>query len=244
MNNIPTMNTVKPPSNFPVPPTFETVREKLKILLDAIQQAIGEGTLHVQEYTKNEAENNIDTSLAPNLVRHKAKMFLVASGQDAKNDEETEDGGFNTQHLPNNGICIRLSGFTVRVLKSADDGGVPPPGISLTRQNFYRQKQALLDFEEFRNGEQHVQPTWGLIVHWAVDSEYNLLKLSVALPVDLPKSENGRLLVECEFDEPYWTRPQRGNVVSIDAVPPPTDLNIPGIRTEPEEKTGEDSTEG
>ena len=76
--------------------------------------------------------------------------------------------------IPNNGICIRVPGFVVRVLKSADDGGVPAPGDSTPRQNFYNQKQAILDFKEFRNGNKQAQPTWGVIVHWLVDKDYNL----------------------------------------------------------------------
>jgi hypothetical protein len=232
------MNTPQPSSNFPVPPTFDFIREKYKVLLDTIQQAVAEGTLHVQEYASNEVEN-IDTALAPNLVRHKAKKFLVASGQDAK-DEEPENG-FDTEHLPNNGICINVSGLTVRVLKSSEDGSVPPPGISVTRQNFYSQTQALLDFEEFRNGNQHVQPTWGLIVHWTVDADYNLLKLSAALPLSLTKNENGKLLVECEFDEPFWTR-LLPRVISIDETPPVKNLDIEGIQIDEKsgEKTGEE----
>jgi hypothetical protein len=233
------MNT-PPPSNFPEPPSFEFVQEKLKTLFNVIQEAVAEGTLHVQEYSQWQAEL-IDPALAPNLVRHKAKKFLVSRGQDAKDDEE--EFGFETEHIPNNGICTNVSGFRVRVLKSSDEGSVPLPGESLTRKNFYNQSQALLDFAELRNGNEHVQPTWGLIVHWTVDADYNLLRLSAALPTGLTKNDNGKPLVECAFDEPLWTRPYP-NVIPIDEVPPVTNLDVEGLQIdeEPGEKTGEGPT--
>jgi hypothetical protein len=200
---------------MPIMKTKQASIEKLKPLLSVLQEAFSEGTLHVSEYVKWQAEP-IDFALAPNLVRHKAKKFLLSSGQDAT-DEEEEDK-FETDRIPNNGICTRVPGFVVRSLKSSDDGGVPPPGTSITRQNFYNQLQALLDFEEFRNGNERVEPNWGLIVHWTVDQEYNLLKLSVALPLKFVKNADGKMVVECAFDEPFWTRPQR-KAIEIDRMP-------------------------
>src|SRR6267142_3681944 len=143
---IPTMNTPR----FPDPPNFDVVLEKLKPLLDTISEAVQEGTLHVREYCKWQAES-IDFALAPNLVRHKAKQILISSGQDAE-DEDEDKMGFDTEPIPNNGIFIKVAGFHVRVLKSPDDGSIPSPGLSIARQNFYKHSQALLDFEEFRNG--------------------------------------------------------------------------------------------
>ncbi len=237
---MPTMNTRKP-SNFPEPPSFEAVLKKLKeTLFDTIQEALAEGTLHVSEYSNWQAES-IDFALAPNLVRHKAKQYLISRGQETKDEEEEDTAAFETEQVPNNGLYTIASGFRVRILKSSEDGSVPPPGISETRKNFYNQLQALIDYEELRNGDERVQPTWGLIVHWTVDEKYNLLKLSVALPLRFAKNESGKLAVECAFDEPFWIRPPQSNVIPIqDApVPPPTTLDIP-IEEETGEKTGEE----
>jgi hypothetical protein len=237
-----TMNTPNP-SNFPVPPTFEVVVEKLKMpLLDVIKEAIAEGALHVSEYTNWQAEQ-IDFALAPNLVRHKAKQFLSSRGQEAKEEEAEDTATFETEQVPNNGLYMILPGFRVRILKSSEDGSVPPPGMSETRKNFYNQQQALLDFGEFRNGDEHVQPTWGLIVHWTVDEHYTLLKLSLALPLRFIKNENGKSVVECAFDEPFWIRPPQDNVISItDAPTPPAPTNLDlEIVEETGEKTGEES---
>jgi hypothetical protein len=157
---MPTMNTPRR-SNFPDPPDFETVLEKLKkTLLDVVQEALAEGTLHVSEYANWQAEP-IDFALAPNLVRHKAKQFLISRGKEAKDEEEEDGAAFETEHVPNNGLYTIAPGFRVRILKSSEDGSVPPPGVSETRKNFYSQQQALIDYEEFRNGNEHVQPTWG-----------------------------------------------------------------------------------
>jgi hypothetical protein len=230
------MNTPR----FPAPPNFDVVLERLKSLLDTISEAAQEGTLHVREYCKWQAES-IDFALAPNLVRHKAKQILISSGQDAKDEEEESKIGFDTEQIPNNGIFIKVPGFHIRVLKSPDDGSIPPPGLSLARQNFYKQFQAVIDFEEFRNGNDHVQPTWSLVVHWSVDEHYNLLRLSLALPLDVTKADNGKLTVECHFNEPFWTKPLP-KITVINEQPPVTNLDVPGIQIEEktDEKTGED----
>jgi hypothetical protein len=223
------------PSNFPEYPTIESVLEELQPLLETLTDACSEGTIHVGKYAESENEP-IDYTLAPNLVRHKIKRYLTVRGQNATNEEE--EPNFTTDGIPNNGICIKVSGFVVRVLKSADDGSVPSPGDSLPRQNFYNQRQALLDFEEFRNGNEHVQPTWGVIVHWFVDGEYNLLRLSIALPTSAGTKASPK--PECFFDEPFWTRPPQVNVTPIDSLQQPPDLDVKGIEEETEEKTGEE----
>jgi hypothetical protein len=223
------------PSSFPEFPSLESVLETLQPLLVTLTDACSEGTIHVSEYANSQNEP-IDYTLAPNLVRHKVKRYLTARGQDAKNEEEEPD--FKPDGIPNNGICIRLPGFVVRVLKSADDGSVPAPGDSLPRQNFYNQRQAILDFEEFRNGNKQAQPTWGVIFHWLVDKDYNLLRLSIALPTSHASKASPK--PECFFDEPFWTRSSQLNVTPIDSVQLPQDLDVKGIAEEADEKTGEE----
>jgi hypothetical protein len=236
-----TMNTPNP-SNFPEPPSFDFVMKKLRpVLLDRIQEAVAEGALHVVEYKTWQAEAIIDFALAPNLVRHKAKQYLTVRGQETKDEEEADKAAFKTEDVPNNGLCTKTPGFIVRILKSSEDGNVPPPGVSVTRQNFYKQDQALLDFPDRRNGNERVQPTWNLIVHWTVDSGYNLLKVSVALPIDFTKSENGKLEVQCKFDEPFWIKPPQSGVRSIsDAPVQPLASNDLDIQEDANEKTGEE----
>lgn len=219
-------------SNFPEPPSFDTVLETLReILLDKIVDAILDGTLHVSEYANWQAES-IDYALAPNLVRHKAKQYLIAQGQETKNEEEIDNPGFEIEEVSNNGLYVKVSDFRVRILKSAEDGTVPLPGESEARRNFYNQEQAVLDF---------VRPVWNLIIHWTVDRQYNLLTLSVALPLKIAKNDMGRLVVECAFDEPFWRRPPQANVIAITepTAPAPFNLDIEGIAEEAGEKTGE-----
>lgn len=219
------------PTNFPVPPSFDAVQAKLKQnLLDKIVEAVQEGTLHVPEYANWQAES-IDYALAPNLVRHKAKKHLVAEGQETSTEEEKDESGFEMPDVSNNGLYIKVFGFEIRILKSSEDGSVPLPGESETRKNFYNQRQAHLDFS---------QPVWNLIVHWTVDSDYNLLSLSIALPLEITKNDMGRAIVECAFDEPFWRRPPQASISSIAnaPTPPPSSLDIEGIAEE-EEKIGE-----
>lgn len=225
-----TMNTPNQ-SNFPEPPAFEVVRAKLQPLFDKIVEAIQDGTLHVPEYATSQAEE-IDYALAPNLVRHKAKLYLIAQGQETR---EEEDGlAFEIEEVSNNGLCAKVPEFRIRILKSSEDGDVPLPGESEARRNFYNQDQALLDF---------AKPVWNLIVHWTVDRQYSLTRLSVALPLKITKNEMGRPVVVCAFDEPFWTRPPQAKVIPITEPPTPApgSLDIPGIAAE-EEKTGEGPT--
>src|ERR1700733_15054394 len=220
------MNTPAP-SSFPAPPNFEELKEQLLPVLHLIRVAMQEGTVHVPEYFKSEAAP-IDYALAPNLVRYKAKRFLIASGQDSAKDEESY---FEAEAISNNGICIRVPGFEIRVLKSTDEGSVPPPGISITRQNLYNQIQAKFAF---------VKPEWGVIVHWYVDKDYSLLKVSVAIPSSFAKNDQGKQEVVCYFDEPFWIRTAKPSVTSIDKQPQVTDQDVPGIRLEDQdEKIGE-----
>lgn len=225
-------------SNFPEKPTFDFVVAKLKtILLDPIQAAIAEGVLHVLEYKKWCAEPAIDYALAPNLVRHIAKKYLTESGQETNGEEEADSAAFAAEDIPNNGLCVTTPGFIVRILKSAEDGSVPPPGISQARQNFYKHNQGILNF--FPDGSGNEQPTYHLVVHWTVDNNYNLLKVSIALPFDYERNDGGKLDVLCLFDEPYWTKPPQSNVRSITETPNETVLdNDLRIETETEEKIG------
>ena len=37
---------------------------------------------------------------------------------------------------------------------------------------------------------------------------YSLIKLALALPLDFHKNDEGRLIVETVFDEPFWIKRQ------------------------------------
>jgi len=237
---MPAMNTPNE-SNFPADPTFDFVVGRLKtVLLDQILEAIEQGTLHVPEYIKCFGESAIDYALAPNLVRHVAKKYLIGVGQAAKGEEEADAAGFEPEDIPNNGLCINTPGFVVRVLKSSEDGSVPRPGISEARKNYYRHNQGILNFENDSNDRP--QPTYHLVVHWTVDRDYNLQKVSIALPYDVKRNETGRWDVFCLFDEPFWTRPPQSNVTPITAAPvEPIADNDLNVQAEAEEKTGEES---
>jgi hypothetical protein len=235
-----TMSTTNQ-NNFPDNPTFDFVMSRLKsILLDQIQEAIAEGVLHVPEYHRWRGEL-IDYALAPNLVRHVAKRFLIDRGQAAEGEEVTDAPGFEAEEVPNNGLCVNTPGFVVRILKSAEDGSVPRPGISEARRNYYRHNQGILNFEN-GNGNTRPQPTYHLVVHWTVDRDYNLEKISIALPYDIHRNDSGRWDVLCLFDEPYWTRAQDAKIARIteEAAEPLVDNDI-AIEDASQEKTGEDS---
>jgi hypothetical protein len=224
----------KPP---PQPPTFDEVMGDLKPICDVIREAIQDGTRHAQEYSDWE-DHPIDSALAPNLVRHRAKAFLVECGQDVTEEPEEEQPAFETEHISNNGLCLDTPKYQVRILKSIK-GNIPPPGKSIARNNFYKRLQNVLNFEEFTDGYAEAQPVLGIIVHWTVDDDYTLTKLSLALPLSFHKNDEGRAIVETVFDEPFWIKssPQISKIT--DAPPQVINLDVP-IEEETEDKTGEE----
>jgi len=124
------------PMKSTIPPTFESALDTLGPVLLIIRRALEKGTAHVQSYSEWQDEP-IDRSLAPSLVRHKAKAFLLE-----KKQEVTEEPGFETEPLANNGLCLRANGFQIRILKS-ENGSIPPPGPSQARNRFYSQQMTL-----------------------------------------------------------------------------------------------------
>jgi hypothetical protein len=188
----------------PQPPTFDEVMNDLRSVCDVIGEAIQDGTQHVQKYSDWE-DGPIDYALAPNLVRHRAKAFLVERGQSVTEETDEEQHEFETENISNNGLCLDTPKYQVRILKSLNLC-IPPPGKSVARNNFYKQLQGLLDFPEWRNGNEKAQPVLGIVVHWTVDDDYSLHKLSLALPIDYHRNNEGRLIVETVFDEPFWIK--------------------------------------
>lgn len=219
------------------PPSFEFVMTNLRALCEVIRVAVAEGTRHAQTYADWQDEQ-VDSALAPNLVRHKAKNVLLQRGQDVTEEDESPE--FETEHISNNGLCLKTDGFQVRILKS-HNGSIPPPGKSITRNNFYNQLQYPL-FGESEDDVAGIKPTWGLVVHWFVDKDYTLKRLSLALPIRCYKDRDGRILVECVWDEPFWIKPTV-EVSRINDAPRVDNRDIP-IEVEPEEKTGEDPKNG
>lgn len=196
-------------------PTFESVYESLGSVLVVIRQALEKGTAHVQSYSEWQDEP-IDRSLAPGLVRHKAKAFLLERKQEVTDEPGFEDEqGFRTEHLANNGLCLRTNGFQVRILKS-ENGCIPPPGPSQARNRFYSQQLTLPGME----GYMDEPDPWGIIVHWTVDEDYNLLRLGLSMPKSGGKSS---ATVETYWDRAFWTRPQ----AVTQPLPQVVDLDIP-----------------
>ncbi len=222
-------------SSFPELPSFEKCRERLMTTLDAIVDALIDGTTHAREYADRQDEE-IDTAFAHNFVRHRAKKVL--RNRNLNVSDELSPSVYKLDESPsNNGLCILETGFEIRTLKS-DDGTTPPPGVSMARKNFYNQMQAVLNFEQMQNGGKPAEPTWGVVVHWTVDSDYNLEKICLALPVEWNKHDG----VVLHFEEPIWVKPPIAGVVSISTggpQQPPTDTELK-IEVEPDEKTGEE----
>lgn len=167
----------------------DTVFDELTRLFPVVYRALEGACQDTREFfdTQNVP---VDAYLAPCLVRHFAKRYLCALGQDADYDEE------DIENLANNGLCLAYADYQIRILKS-DCGRLPPPGVSRRKQAFYHQQLALL-YLDSPNKEPRASKL-NLLILWDVDSKYNLVGLSLACP-------KGGSATQLSVEE-YWIEP-------------------------------------
>lgn len=109
--------------------------------------------------------HDVDPSFFANLTRYQARMLLKAEGYDLA-------------EIVNSGIQIQYRGYSIKVLKS-DDGDLPVPGPSRTKQSFYQQ---VLPFKE--DIDVILPPTQhrNLIICWDTDGDYMISDLTLYSP--------------------------------------------------------------
>src|SRR5438128_2208364 len=116
-------------------PTVGEVLTHLQPILPSLFKAIEDALQRTREFFDADAVP-VDRSLAPNLVRYYAKRVLSAEVQGVQYEEDTDSNDYELQNLPNNGLCLNYDRHEIRILK-ADDGGLPVPGPSKSRQAFW-----------------------------------------------------------------------------------------------------------
>ena len=164
-------------------PTFPHVLARLQPIVPQFYSAIEGALQKTREFF--EADNvDLDRSLAPNLVRYYAKRFLLAEGLPTE-DEPADVADFELQPLANNGLCLTYEGHEIRILK-ADDGELPAPGPSKSRQKFWNW-----------NGQLSLNFSYGEDVLSTSDVEAENLHLIVLWDVEPLRYKLNRLLLCC-----------------------------------------------
>lgn len=179
-------------------PSPEEVFKELGSILPLIYAALDYAILKTREFFEREdQEKHVNRGLAPNLVRYWAKQYLEIHGQEVKEEqEEGEDSNSGyLEKLPNNGLCLNVGRCRVRVLKS-DDGELPIPGHSQSRQEFYSQPGLPFPEDDEEDGE---LPPLKLILLWDVTRSYNLKSLSLACPMS---GDTTRVSVKAHWHKP------------------------------------------
>lgn len=145
-------------------PTPDEVANDLAGLWPTLWWAFEVATDSAQQYFDVQGED-VEPCLFASLARYGMRMSLAAEG-------------FNLLDLGNNGIQIEYQGYSIKVLKS-DDGGLPAPGPSQAKQDFYQQMfkfneevDVILPPEHYRN----------LVICWDVDGDYMATHLTLYCP--------------------------------------------------------------
>ena len=137
----------------------------------AFEKAIQEAIAYFKDNPPSGGTHEIDAYLAPAMVRYKVKGHLEKSGIESKL--------FGREDLPNNGLLIRFDGLHIRILKAIRGGGIPPPGDSDQKAEFYCQQLKLFPLKDSDNEK---PAEWNLILLWDVTEDYLLKGLTLALP--------------------------------------------------------------
>jgi len=158
------------PSTFIPPP--DQVCEVLRPALQRVWAAVEVGVQRTVEFFAEQGRL-VDASLAPNLVRYFAKLYLD------ENDLPSEiEQDFERQHLGNNGLLVKYGPHFLRVLKS-DDGRPPVPGRSAAKQDFYQQPLPDIGLTD---PEEELKPLRVLVLWDALPKTYAFDGMSVVLP--------------------------------------------------------------
>lgn len=202
----------------------------LSLLNRLVYEALDLGAQEAKGYF-GEKDVEIEPHLAASIVRHEAARHI--------DKKISEVPGLSREPLPNCGLHVQYEAYGIKILKS-DEGDVPSPGVSKTKQSYYQQTitgwAELVGEKEFGYAN--------LIIVWDVSPSYLMMGLTLAHPKDVGDYRSAEL---------HWKIP----------VPHPADMPRPVSPIHPSEhvvgtisddeddlpltkkkKTGTDSTDG
>lgn len=163
-------------------PNPEEVFQNLAGILPTVYSSIDYGIFKAKEFfdqQEKDAFRSINSYLAPSLVRFYAIQILAEQGHKVVSDETNQ---YLIQRVQNNGMYITNDLYNIRILKS-QNGDLPSPGNSYTRQLFYQ--QMTMDFPS----NDDTRDKLNLVMLWNVDKGYNLESVTLACPRNGGKSK-------------------------------------------------------
>jgi hypothetical protein len=165
----------------------QAVCKTYSALFDLIDQAFAESVPQATNLFELMG-GPLDLAVHASNTRYLAKLTL-GDGDLPVEDEEVPD--YEMPRIANCGLCLRLDGCEVRILK-ATVGGIPK-AASDARSRFYSSNQLLLQFEG--RGSSMPESTLSLIVLWDMDTDYSYSGIEIACP----RGERRDGSVDC-----YW----------------------------------------
>lgn len=145
-----------------VPPNPSNVLNDLKYLTPELWQAFEAGTEHGRDFFEL-FEKPVEVYQFSSTVRWSVRHSLA-------------DAGLQLADLPNNGLNVQFKEYSIRMIKS-DNGELPPPGPSQTKQAFYQQRLPLVIQDAIVRVAHH-----NVLVAWSVDRNYVLTDLTLYYP--------------------------------------------------------------
>src|SRR5208282_293245 len=152
----------------------QAVCKTYSALFDLIDQAFAESVPQATNLFELMG-GPLDLAVHASNTRYLAKLTL-GDGDLPVEDEEVPD--YEMPRIANCGLCLRLDGCEVRILK-ATVGGIPK-AASDARSRFYSSNQLLLQFEG--RGSSMPESTLSLIVLWDMDTDYSYSGIEIACP--------------------------------------------------------------
>ncbi len=120
----------------------------------------------------------VDLGVHATNTRYLTRLYLASQNVSAENEDAVD---FELERVPNCGLCLRGSGYEVRILKSSPDG--IPKATSDARSRFYSSNQLRFAFAKAQGQDsQSEEITLGLILLWSLDGEYSYAGLEIACP--------------------------------------------------------------
>jgi hypothetical protein len=159
-----------------IPEPNEVIND-LRPILPTIYEALNKGTLEAVDYLeklKKEKGFSFDLLFAAHITRYHTFQFLKRNGYNVINGEA--DFEYEMKDIANSGLYLFYNRYSIRIFKT-QNGEVPNPGNSITKQLYYSQQQ----YELFP-GITDPARNLNLILLWDVSSTYKLKSLSIACP--------------------------------------------------------------
>jgi hypothetical protein len=150
----------------------QSTLEDLSTVTRLIYEAIDVGVQEAKAYF-GKRNLEIEPHLAASIVRHEATLYIDKKAPGI-------DGLQREKKLANCGLHLLYGAYAIKVWKS-DEGDIPSPGSSKTKQSYYQ--QTIAGWAELVGEDESGYVN--LIIAWDVSRNYLMMGLTLAYPKDV-----------------------------------------------------------